>query len=726
MHSVPSTRFARRSLLAIAIAALSFCVWSGTAAQPSPHSDHWSFQARADVAPPTDVPVDWSRSGIDRFVSAGHQAHGVRPVGLADRRTLIRRATFDLVGLPPTSEEMDAFLKNPDDDEAAFAALVDRLLASPHHGERWGRHWLDVARYADTQGDVGDFPIPAAWRYRNWVIDALNRDLPYDEFLRRQIAGDLLAEEESSPEAATESIVATGYLALSRRFGNTKDKDMHITIEDTLDALGRGVLGLTFRCARCHDHKFDPLTVADYYGLYGVFASVRYPWMGASDAKSPSDLSPGIPGKEPQVKVDEYFRLITRYEYQMNNHFRPWLKPTLDAYRDTMKRLEAAKKKGGDLKKLEKERAKHLGFRGGRFRELMLHGLNWIKQEKARLGEHPPYEFAFAVSEGKPRDVHIQLKGDPKNEGKVAGRRAPSLFGGASFANERNSGRVELAEWLTRDDHPLTARVIVNRVWALHFGRGLVDTLDNFGVEGGRPTHPELLDWLAGRFVEDGWSLKRLHRRILLSRAWRLAAARPEDELDSDPGNKWLWHHPRRRLEAEAIRDAMLYVSDRLDTRPGGAHPFQPWHTRRYSLNAPFHEEFPTLKRSVYLMTQRMFKHSFLGLFDGPDTASANAARRTTNNAGQALYLMNSEFVRTQSLCFADRALERPGSQEDRLQWIWRRSYGRAASAEELKAAGAHVAAFMAGAENRGHLEREAWASLCRAVITSNEFLFVD
>ncbi len=689
-------------------------------------SAHWSFRPVADPTPPGVAAVDWSRSGIDRFLAAAHKANNIAPVGPADRRTLIRRAAFDLTGLPPTPAEADAFADDPADDETAFAALIDRLLASPHYGERWGRHWLDVARYADTQGDVGDFPIPYAWRYRNWVIDAFNRDMPYDAFLKRQIAGDLMAETESSPEAAAESIVATGYLAMARRFGNTKDKDMHLTIEDTLDALGRGILGLTLRCARCHDHKFDPLSMADYYGLYGVFESVRYPWMGASDAKSPSDLSPGMPGREHREKVDEYFRLITRYEYQMNNHFRPWLKPTLDAYRDVMKRMAVAKKAGGDLTALEKERGRHLKFRGGRFRELMLHGLEWIKKEKRRLGENPPYEFAFAVSEGRPRDTRVQVKGDPNNLGDATPRRAPEALGGDSFSGSGFSGRLELADWIAGADNPLTARVMVNRVWALHFGRGLVSSLDNFGAQGATPDHPELLDWLATRFVEDGWSMKQLHRRIMLSRAYRLAADRPEANLAADPGNRWVWHHPRRRLEAEAIRDTMLFVADRLDTRPGRGHPFRPWHSRRYSLNAPFNEQFPTLKRSVYLMTQRLFRHPFLGLFDGPDTANATAQRKTTSNPAQALYLMNSEFVRTQSLVFADRALEQDGSPDDKLQWIWRRAYGRDASTEERAFAEAHLKAFKATAEKRAHLEREAWASLCRAVLTSNEFFHVE
>ncbi|MGB0578625.1 MAG: DUF1553 domain-containing protein [Limisphaerales bacterium] len=685
-------------------------------------SDHWAFQARRQPTVPKVTSPAWSQTEIDRFLSQAHEQANVKPVGLANRRTLIRRATFDLIGLPPTMKEVDAFLADPADDALAFANLVDRLLASRHYGERWGRHWLDVARYADTQGDVGDYPIPSAYKYRNWVIKALNADMPYDEFLRRQIAGDLLAEAEPNEQAAHDSIVATGFIALSRRFGNTKSEDMHLTIEDTLDTLGRGVLGLTLRCARCHDHKFDPVLNTDYYGLYGVFEGTRYPWMGASDAKSPSDLSPGKVGLEPRQKTDEYFRLITRYEYQMNNHFRPWLKPTLAAYRNVTRQLE----QGGDTKQLKTEQEQLLKFRGGKFRELMVHGLDWIKQEKSRLGNNPVYDFVFAVSDRKAVDAHVHLRGNPKVPGELAPRRAPLFLGGESFANESASGRLELAEWLTNNDHPLTPRVIVNRVWAWHFGRGLVPTVDNFGAQGQAPSHPELLDWLANRFVSDGWSLKQLHRRVMNTRAYRLASDTTSSNLAKDPENRWLWHFQRRRLEAEAIRDAMLFVANRLDLEPGDAHPFRPWHARRYSLNGPFNENFDHVKRSVYLMTQRLFKHPFLGLFDGPDTNSSTPTRKSSSNPGQALYLMNAEPIRIISLVFADRALEQPASGEQRIQWIWHRAYSRPASADELQLASAHLARFARTAKNHGHLQREAWASLCRAVLTSNEFFYLN
>ena len=693
---------------------------------PSTSSDHWSFQPRKLPKIPNCEDERWSRSSIDRFVHAVRQTAEVKPVGRADRRTLIRRATFGLTGLPPTPDAVDAFVNSSEDEDRAFAAVIDRLLAAPAYGERWGRHWLDVARYADTQGDVGDFPIPGAYLYRNWVIDALNADMPYDEFIRRQVAGDLLAVSETDSVKARESIVATGFIALSRRFGNTNADDMHLTIEDTLDTIGRGVMGLTMRCARCHDHKFDAISQRDYYGLYGVFASTRYPWMGASNSKSPSDLAPALPGAENQRKADEFWKLITRYEYQLNNHFRPWLKPALDAYRKVTNELKQAQGNGSDLKRLKAERERHLKFRSGKFRELMLHGLTWIKKEKARLGKEPSVEMLFAVGESKPADARLHLRGEPRRLGDPVRRSAPAALGHDPFANKNASGRLELARWLTEPKHPLTARVIVNRVWYHHFGRGLVKTLDNLGVQGAEPSHPELLDWLAESLVTDGWSLKRLHRRIMLSETYRLRSGADARNESIDPENTFLWRHNRRRLEAEAIRDAILFVSDRLDPTTGGPHPFKPWYVKKYSLNGPFNENYTTLKRSVYLMTQRLFKHPFLGLFDGPDTNQSIGARKAANLPGQALYLMNSDFVRVQSLCLADRTLEHSSKLDDRLNWLWRRAYGRLPERSEAAAAGSLIKAHFARAKDRSHLERESWAGLARAVLTSNEFLFID
>ena len=711
-------------------------------------SDLWSLQPVKTVMPPSIEDARWSRSEIDRFVEITRREHGLSATKRADRRSLLRRATFDLTGLPPEPDDVAAFLADEDSDDVAFARVVDRLLASRQYGERQGRLWLDVARYADTQGDVGDFPIPEAWRYRNWVIDSLNADLPYDRFLQAQIAGDILAAEEPDEQTARGLVVATGFVALSRRFGNTKKDDIHLTIEDTLDTIGRGVLGMTLRCARCHDHKFDPVVMTDYYGLYGIFESTQYPLMGASNEKSPSELAPALPSDEAREQAEEYWKLITRYEYQINNHFRPWLQPTLDEFKQVTQQLADLKQGGestspqtdaAEITKLEQRREELLARHSGKFRELMLHDLNWVKKEKSRLAENPTVEFVFAVTDGKSGDARMHRRGNPKQKGDVAPRRFLQVIDGESVPEiKHGSGRLELARWLTRPEHPLTPRVIVNRIWQQHFGRGLVATPDDFGNQGMAPSHPELLDWLAATFVADGWSLKKLHRRIMLSETYALAS---EDKPDSnnaaaDPDNVSLWKQPRRRLDAESIRDAMLAVSGTLDGTQGKSHPFKPWHAARYSLNAPFHEDFPTNRRSVYLMTQRLFRHPFLGLFDGPDRNSSTSRRTSTNVPGQALYLMNSPFVKQQAEAFARRIeteiapdnAESANSQSDsldvrRIERMYQLVFGRSATPDESQTLFDFLQQYRARSDGKAD---DSLVALGRVVLTSNEFFFVD
>ena len=692
---------------------------------------HWSFQPRRKSIPPEATASRWNRTTIDQFVEAARRKAHVTAVDPADRATLIRRATFDLIGLPPTPDEVDNFVNDPRDDTAAFSDVVDRLLASRHYGERQGRLWLDVARYADTQGDVGDIPIPKAYLYRNWVIDALKADVPYDEFLRQQIAGDILARDAANADDARELIIATGFIALSRRFGNTKKDDLHLTIEDTLDTIGRGLLGLTLRCARCHDHKFDPIRQTDYYGLYGIFESTTYPWMGMSNEKSPSALSPARPDPETMRKAKDHWNLITRYEYQINNHFRPWLKPTLDEFRGVTKRiasLDGQTPDSADLQKLEERREELLSRHKGRFRELMLHGLNWIKAEKKQLAENPGIEFLFAVSEGRPHDAKLHRRGNVRTLGDVVPRHAPPLMDGNGTLDIGNgSGRLELARWITRPDHPLTTRVIVNRIWQQHFGRGLVETADNFGRQGVTPSHPELLDWLTEQFVTDGWSLKKLHRRIMLTETYRLSSAESPEALAANPGNQWLWRQAPRRLDAEQIRDAMLMVSGDLDRSQGGPHPFKPWHVVRYSLNRPFHEEYPTNRRSVYLMTQRLFRNSFLGLFDGPDTNSSTSRRGSANVPAQALYLMNSSFVQQQSESLARRLQASYADDEQRVLELCRIALGRRPHTAETELFLQFLRDYGTDEPTKDRsVPRKGLIALSRAVITSNEFFFVE
>jgi len=692
-------------------------------------TDHWAFQPRVAPEPPAVANARWSRTPIDRFLEAARQQAGGTATQPAPRQQWLRRVTFDLTGLPPSPAEVNTFLVDPRPDAVVFAEAVDRLLASPHYGERWGRHWMDVARYADTQGDVGDYPIPDAWRYRNWIIEALNRDLPFDAFLRAQIAGDVVAWRDLQAgtidePAARELTIATGFLALSQRYGNSKREHLHLTLENTLDTLGRGVLGLTLRCSRCHDHPFDPIFQSDYYGLYGILDSTTLPWMGMSVEKSPSGLVPTVPSPSLQQQATEHWQVIARYEYQINNHFRPWLKPTLEAFQRVNSQWKAAAPDSPQQQALGQQRAELLDRHGGKFRELMLHGLDWLKREKTSLARRPPLEMVFGVAEGKPHDAAIHRRGEPHRTGPVVPRRFLQVIDGTAPPKiARGSGRLELANWLTRPDHPLVPRVLVNRIWQRHFGRGLVTTPDNFGIRGESPSHPELLDWLAQRLVDDDWSLKQLHRRILLTETYRLASTPAASE--SDPHNVYLTRFPQRRLEGEAIRDAMLAVTGELDRTPAAAHPLPSWDQKRYGLNGPFHAEFETNRRSVYLLTQRLFDHSFLGLFNPPDRSATTAIRASTDVPGQSLYLMNSPFIKQRANAFAKRLLQERPTDRERIQHAYQLCYSRPPTDDEVADLLNYIQRYQA-ADQASDDRQRVWTSMARAMLTSNEFFFLD
>ncbi|QDT41570.1 Planctomycete cytochrome C [Gimesia alba] len=695
-------------------------------------TSHWCFLPRQSVAPPEVNNQEWADSPIDRFIYQRLEKEIITPAPLASRRTLIRRATFDLTGLPPTPEEVTDFLNDPDTDLNAFSKVVDRLLASTPYGERWGRHWLDVARYADTQGDVGDFPIPDAYLYRNWVIDAFNADLPYDQFLQAQLAGDILAKQEDDPERARQLKIATGFIALSRRFGNTRYEDQHLTIDDTIDTIGRGIMGVTLKCARCHDHKFDPMLATDYYGLYGIFESTLYPTMGASNEPSPTQLVAAENDPDSQQKINEYWDLLSYYQHQIRNHFRPWLKPTLEEYKQVAAKIKQAKKNGQPTDKLEARRQKLLASHKGKFRELMIHGLPWLKKEKARLVKQPPAEMLYAVIDGKPHHAKLHRRGNPETPGDVVPRQFISVISKTKpDLDQKRSGREELANWITAAEHPLTARVMVNRLWYHHFGQGLVKTVDNFGVLGAAPSHPELLDYLANQLIEQQWSLKALHRQMMLSRVYRLDSNDIKDNSQRDPENVYLWKYARRRLDAESIRDAMLFVSGELDREPGGPHPFIPWHKKGYSLNGPFHQVYPSQKRSVYLMTQRLFKHPFLGLFNGPDTNETTGTRNSSNLPTQALYLMNSPFLPKRAEAFGERILQSNTTEEKQIQTAFQLALSRNPTPEEqadfLQTLHAYRAQILKEqSQNSATANQAAWTGLAKVMLTSNEFFFID
>jgi Protein of unknown function (DUF1553)/Protein of unknown function (DUF1549)/Planctomycete cytochrome C len=567
-----------------------------------------------------DVPA--GKNPIDAFLDARIASAGLPTAPLADKRTLIRRATYDLTGLPPTFAEVQAFVR--DDSPEAFARVVDRLLASPQYGERWGRHWLDLVRYADTAGENSDHPLPHAWRYRNWVVAAFNRDMPYDEFVRQQIAGDLMAKDLPAGEAADRT-VATGYLAVSRRFGNEIDKDVHLTIEDAIDTTGKAFLGLTIACARCHNHKYDPISAEDYYALYGILASTRLPYPGCEPTPLPRDLV------------------------------------TL-----------------------------------------------------------PSGETAYAVAEGKSGDAKMHLRGDPEKLGANVPRRWLEVLGGQKIPSDGGSGRLALAGWLTSPDNPLTARVIVNRIWAGHFDRGLVSTPSDFGSRGSPPSHPELLDWLASEFMASGWRIKPMHRLMMLSDAYRRGGG---PAADTDPDNASLARFGRRRLTAEEVRDSLLVAADHLDRSPGTAFPFPPEKDWHYTQHAPFASFYPSERRSLYLVVVRNQRDPFFSLFDGADPNTSTPSRQDTTVPTQALYFLNSPFVHEQSERVAARVAGR--SDAERIDRLFMILLQRMPSPSERVRAERFLAEYVREVNGPGRA-KVAWAALSRVLIGGNEFLYLD
>jgi hypothetical protein len=596
------------------------------------------------------------RSPIDAFLRDRLERAGVAPAPPATPLVLLRRACFDLLGLPPAPEQVEAFGRDTRPD--AYERLIDRLLASPRYGERWGRHWLDVVRYADTGGFEADLPYPSAWRYRDYVIRAFNADRPFDRFLQEQVAGDEIWPGD--PDAALGTLLYCIGPALNES-AMVADQLETEWLTDAADTTGAAFLGLTLGCARCHDHKYDPIRQSDYYALQAVFA--------ASDRPYPERI------RLSRIKI-------------LNGLLSdaPIPGPLLDDPRCTV---------------LTEPRAGiHLFHR----REpLVVHRLH-----RGELG--------------KPREA--VPPGIPSVLRPVAG--AAELDPAAAPPTQR---RAALARWLTSPRNPLVARVLVNRVWGWHFGRGIVATPNDFGAQGDGPTHPELLDWLARDLIDHGWSLKHLHRRILLSNAYRMASVAAGPGLEVDPEDRLLWHFPRRRLEGEALRDALLACSGRLNTRPAGPPVVPPLSPQELTGLFGAREKWPVTpdaaehdRRSVYLLVRRTFLHPMFAAFDAPEVMTSCARRAATTVPAQALTLLNGPLAREHAAAFAHRLRTEcgpePAAQAARA---WLLAFGRPIRAEEAE----HVLAFLRdrGPEAGGE---DALADLCLALFNANEFLHVD
>ncbi len=904
---------------------------------------HWAFEP---IREPDHLPqvsnVNWAQNPIDLFILSRQEAAGFQSSAQASKTTLIRRATFDLTGLPPSAKEVETFLNDQSPD--AWSRLIQRLLDSQSYGERWGRHWLDVVRYADTAGETADYPSPAAWRYRNYVIDSFNSDKPYNQFIKEQIAGDILAscEDESS---YAERVTATGFLAISRRFGFDSENYHHLTIQDTLDTVGQSILGLTIGCARCHDHKFDPISAKDYYALYGIFESSNYSFPGSEQKSKVRSLAPLIPPDRAQsewthyrAKVADLTRriqeqkqsapgvllrsladldgdfelqapaaggsrgvLVAPWVYSGNIEisgvaqspykniyptgrigahipsqasaysisqaihdfhipdvkdqlhfsidFRIGASPDLNlttgdskagtanqaehqlilsnanfkqqdvkVYLATNKlRLVGANGKessaainpdewyqlqlrvdfnsglvdgavsstsgqqslcsvpapSGSLRELNEFRIQsspeslgiqlpalsvdHLSMQGKPFGPVstepnhdiaiwegseFFSSLNEpnppveaMQSELRRLLNDGPFKMAYGVMEGTPRDSRVQMRGEPDQLGEAVPRRWIEVLGGQPVRDPHgSSGRSDLAEWLTSPSNPLTPRVIVNRVWSYHFGQGLVKTPNDFGIRGAPPTHPELLEHLSVYFMDNGWSIKALHRHIMSSATYQLASVPPDSNFENaaamKPTDDLYLSHQRRRLDAEEIRDAILAVTGELDRVPGKEHPFPDPISWGYSQHGPFSAVYDHKKRSVYLMSQRIKRHPFLALFDGSDPNASTAQRTETIVPTQSLYFLNDPFVHACADAWAKRLQDQYSTQCNQITQAWSEATGTPPSAEEISSSESFLQLYASELKSNGVAHEDArhqsLAALLRTLFAGNPFLYID
>ncbi len=766
--------------------------WPESEPAGTPAADFWSFRP---VKVPSLPPVKnegWARNPIDRFVLARLEERGLAPAAPAGKVTLIRRVTYDLTGLPPSEDEVRAFAA--DASPEGFAKIVDRLLASPRYGERWGRHWLDVARYADSTGADEDHRYPHAWRYRDYVIDAFNRDLPYDRFIREQIAGDLLPDEKGG-EVNTAGIVATGFLALGPKLIAEQDKPkmFYDIVDEQIDVTGKAILGLTIACARCHDHKFDPVSTKDYYSLASIFASTKQlaklegtvsklyfaPLVGRDAAEQYESHQQKIEAKKleiDEVKAEEARRyrdalsprmaeymvaarkvyvesaapadaakaasldaaLLARWvEYlkpgkERRAHLEPWyqaapsdLESTARRYQTEFQEVAAKRDKkfqpGDNRFFTEVAAAKGpLGMPDAQRDKPLTAALD---AEMAKLKDSAPAEppFACGVAEGKNVDQRVFVRGNPAALGDPVAKRFPSVLAGENQPPiTAGSGRLELAHWLTDARNPLTARVMANRIWQGHFGEGLVRTPSNFGLAGERPSHPELLDWLATEFVARGWSIKALHRLIVLSNTYQMSGAATPEMRELDADNRLLSRFKMRRLAVEEIRDSLLAADGSLDLTMGGSLQKGEGTDKEFSDDRKSPNPDNSTRRTVYLPLRRSNLASMFNLYDFGDATTSTETRAQTNVAPQALFMMNSAFVATRARTLATKVMDDPRG----IERAWYLVLGREPEPGERQAARDYLERFPSkSGDGAGRLL--AWSSLCRSLMASNDFIYV-
>ena len=699
----------------------------------------WVYQPVAEPPLPEVSNESWPRGAIDQFVLARMEQAGLTPAPDAQKQTLARRLYFDLTGLPPTPEQMESFLA--DRSPAAVETLVDRLLESERFGEHWGRHWLDVARYAESNGRARNMVWPHAWRYRDWVVEALNSDLPYDDFVRHQLAGDLLPA--GSREDRDRQLVATGFLALGpKSLEEPKPEIFEMDmIDEQINVVSRAFLGLSVSCARCHDHKFDAIPTADYYALAGIFRSTETLYgRGLLTQKVFNDSRLHPIGETADALAEPAAEHMEKYR----TYLAKFLQSRVDRYR-VVRRLADAKRKLG----IETDPAKKEELQA-ETDKLDAEVKEWdakVKQYEeerdevvAAIPDQPDYAMATAEAE-KTVDCRIHIRGETTSLGDEVPRgvlQVLQLDGLAPIGD--SSGREHLAEWITHPDNPLTPRVAVNRVWGHLFGRGLVSTPDDFGVVGARPSHPELLDHLAGNFVANGWSTKQLLREIVLTRTYQLSSQSLSANHEIDPDNVFLWRMPPRRLQIESIRDAWLSVSGELQIDPPGPSVLASFHPlKNYEFNSQTSltpEQKTSPVRSLYLPVVRGDLPELFDLYDFADPSAPISLRDETTVPTQSVFILNSPWFIERARLTAKRILDENEEESAAIDLLYRLVLGRPAETHERE----RISRFLrqphellptadddANVENSApgasHLER--WTSVCQSVLGSNEFIFV-
>lgn len=630
----------------------------------------WAYQPVSNPRPPAVKAKDWPSDAIDTFVLAKMESESLSPANDALPVMLIRRLYFDLIGLPPTAAEVSSFGTR----QSSLRQVVDHLLDSPHFGEKWGRHWLDVARYAESNGNDGlsrNPSFPHAWRYRDYVIRAFNEDMPYDRFITEQLAGDLLPAASDFERDC--QLVATGLLALGAKPAKAMNDNFEMdVVADQINLIGSGIMGLSVGCARCHDHKTDPIPTRDYYALAGIFKSTETMWGAAAHQGL---TAPQTPLHE--LKTAAKASVRPEAEAIISKH-KPHRPPSAPAFKYA-----------------------------------------------------PDSPLAMGVREaGTVADCKLNIDGDSKRLGPAIPRGFLSALGQPSalpIADAKQSGRLQLARWLASPRHPLTARVMVNRVWQQLFGEGLVRTPDDFGITGARPSHPELLDHLATRFMREGWSIKRLIRSIVLSRTYQLSSQCGDPLRKADPDNILLTRHNRRRLDAEAIRDAMLAATGDLNLQPGQGSLIQHQNVLINEL-PPLHQ--PSAQRSVYLLMLRNSMPPELTPFNLPDATSITGRRDNSELATQSLYLLNNAFLVEQSKHFARRLMHCSDDSAERIQSAFLHAFARAPTDAEIQRARDFIREtdlmLVSNESDEGKRSITVWAAFCQALLASNELRYID